>query len=470
MLAHARECKALAEARELAGRLTNDEAQSSSHQEEAKPPQTNKGSKPTGGKIVVREKKGQARMIGLVLAVVLIWFVDPMFDKTGWEGDGMPSSPRKASDRLKSTRTKKMEFGSAPDLNFGSTTQVVKGLETHEEGRTRDLKKGPGAWVNFRNEGEQVCADRLVIHSVADETGRRAYLPAVDKLFDYIQEHKLPCASWDDLDVAIVTYFTTACYGEDRHPQMGANALNGFCYLYPAASRHLPAAWRSLQSWTKLHVQLEGAPVAEETIAVMQRWLQEHKDPRANEAADMMGLAVDGYLREQDMEQMTGLDVIETTLKDGSKAVVLHFGRGSRGERSKTGRDQGVVVDWPHNAAVMMARKEKLTKPEEKIFKISKGAYRVWWNKAADAVGGGAKHVGPPHSARHTGAARDMAEGYRSFDQVQRRGRWRPQDSVLRYGRTHAWHEARARQSKAVQSEGGDILAKREPRPSIARE
>ena len=54
--------------------------------------------------------------------------------------------------------------------------------------------------------------------------------------------------------------------------------------------------------------------------------------------------------------------------------------------------------------------------------------------KAADVIVGEKatkkRLIGPPHTARHTGASRDLAGGRRSFDEIKRRGRWKADDGV----------------------------------------
>ena len=139
------------------------------------------------------------------------------------------------------------------------------------------------------------------------------------------------------------------------------------------------------------------------------------------------------------------------------RRVAVHFGRGARGERSKTGRDQGVTFDTPWVVAIL-DRRSAGKAADDKVFPLSSSAYRKWWRAAADAVLGKGAGLGPPHSARHTGAARDLAEGYRSFEQVQRRGRWQAQSSVQRYARTHAWVAAVAATPPQVQKKGADIF------------
>ena len=89
------------------------------------------------------------------------------------------------------------------------------------------------------------------------------------------------------------------------------------------------------------------------------------------------------------------------------------MGKSSRGESSKTGRNQGVRLDYPHSHAIIRRRVKGL-QPKEKAFPIKANDYRKWWHWAVAKVGVSQ----PPHSCRHTGASYDVAMGYRTMEQA----------------------------------------------------
>ena len=217
----------------------------------------------------------------------------------------------------------------------------------------------------------------------------------------------------------------------------------------------MPVAWRSLQSWQKLTITVEGGPAGKETLACMSAWLREQSQENARVAADMMDTAVDGYLREQDLVQVLGEDVI-----DGEDDVGLLFGRAKRGESSKTGRGQGVVMDEPWTKEILRRRAQECG-ARGRIFNITADVYRQWWYKAAEAVVGSREEVGPPHTARHTGPSCDLSTKFRTLDEIMKRGRWKAINSVHRYAKPHAWLAACANQSDEVRAKGRAILAAR---------
>jgi hypothetical protein len=308
--------------------------------------------------------------------------------------------------------------------------------------------------------------ERLLIHSVTDDTALRSYLPSVKKFLDFAEQEKLKVGTWKELDEAANLYLNVSCYWRDLHPLHGSFLMNGLAYLYPSAARMMPNSWRASQSWGKQAITEEGGPEPLEALACMEEWLRGQPAEGAHDAADWIALQTDVCGREQDMDGLLAEDVVES-----AKGVVLRFGVSSRGESSKAGRDQGTQVDSPH-AEDIVRRRLKGKNPGSRIFKIRTAALRKWWRRAALAVLGKEKgeDFGPPHACRHTSASRDLAEGYRTFAQIQRRGRWKAADSVQRYAKTHAWFACMARLDPSVRARGEAILAGRKPRPAIARE
>ena len=93
----------------------------------------------------------------------------------------------------------------------------------------------------------------------------------------------------------------------------------------------------------------------------------------------------------------------------------------------------------------------------DRVFKLSQQAYRKWWYKASDALGI-SDLVGRPHNVRHTGPSRDIYARYRSLKEVQRRGRWRVDSSVLRYSKSHEYARALARSPPDLLAKGARLL------------
>jgi len=347
-----------------------------------------------------------------------------------------------------------------------SDDDAAETLPSGAVGRTRDQKRGPKAWQNSVG-----CKDlrrlelRMYAHLVGDETAASRYLRALRLWADFIEEQQFSCVTFDDLDRSLAQFQAHMCYVEDKNPCLGDQVMNGAVYLFPEAESAFRRGWRCLKVWHRVHIEGKGGPVAPEVLRVMEEVLRSDGD---FDSADMMSLAVDCYLREQDMEGLRWDDVVAT-----HDVVVLKLGRSSRGESSKTGRDQGVIIDAEEVAQMMRQRRMKAEEKYgmekfrgKRVFGVSSVRYRQSWWTAATKLG---VTVGPPHSARHTGASRDAFEGYRSLAQIQRRGRWTSDRSVVRYSRTHDFASAYEGVPDRVLRRGRELLATR-VRPPKARD
>ena len=235
----------------------------------------------------------------------------------------------------------------------------------------------------------------------------------------------------------VSSYLGFMCYVKDAHSAQGAFTVNGCVCLMPAISKHFQLSWKALRSWLKLHIGHEGGPVGLETLALMEEYLG-RPDDQFQVAADMLPVAVDGCMREQDFLQVQVRDIVDNPAED---CLVFLFGRTARGESSKSGRDQGVQMDDPYAHAVVR-RRIKNKQPKDKVFSITESRFRQLWKGAANVVTGDHRRVGPPHSLRHTGASRNRATRFRTIEEIMQRGRWKVVASVTRYAKIHAWVEA----------------------------
>ncbi len=146
-------------------------------------------------------------------------------------------------------------------------------------------------------------------------------------------------------------------------------------------------------------------------------------------AAIAVWLSEDCYLREQDWLQLVKGDVFW----DRDNGCALALGVRERGERSKTGSNQGVLVDRVYVSDMLRALADTL-QDGEPFFPISAIEYRrSWWSAVQDI--NCQKICGPPHSLRHSGPAADAASHRRTLEEIRRRGRWVAISSVQRYSK-----------------------------------
>ena len=140
--------------------------------------------------------------------------------------------------------------------------------------------------------------------------------------------------------------------------------------------------------------------------------------------------------------------------------MALDFGVAKRGERSKTGVDQGVIIDSDIVAEALAAHMATL-KDDEKVFKMSREHFHAAYYASAQRLG---LRLPPPHALRHTGPSRDAYEHYRTAKEIQRRGRWEAESSVKRYSRPSWYASILARTPTHVLTAGRRLLEQRFPR------
>ena len=335
-----------------------------------------------------------------------------------------------------------------PEGRIGGTVHALRGPRVP---RVRDVKRGPQAWDNVDDEADNSL--RLLAHAVSDKTASECYIKEAWRFLGFVESIQPPFSDWVAVDWALTRFLAHECYVLDRTVASGEHLMNGFAYMWPG--QPFPRAFQALKAWKRITVHNEGVALPLEDLVCMEEILRTHKEPNARIAGAMIPVAVDGYCREGDRIPLRVEDVTDTGAE-----VILHFGRKMRGESAKTGREQGVRLDFPHSHDIIRTL-IKGKKPHAKVFGISATTYRNWWWTAAKKVGADA----PPHATRHTGASRDLAEGYRTFQQVQRRGRWLAERSVQRYTKTHLWLKAKEDTRADVRTRGQEILAARAPRP-----
>ena len=161
-----------------------------------------------------------------------------------------------------------------------------------------------------------------------------------------------------------------------------------------------------------------------------------------------------------------GVYVVVVAVVDAGDVVALLFGRRDRGERSKTGHGQGLLIDYPATRSMLRERLRN-TAPGQRLFPITQHEYRRFWNATASDLGV-AEIVGRPHNVRHTGPSYDVFIGYRDLRGVQRRGRWRVDASVLRYSKTHEYARALARAPAELTQRGRHLLQQLGQRSAVA--
>ena len=123
----------------------------------------------------------------------------------------------------------------------------------------------------------------------------------------------------------------------------------------------------------------------------------------------------------------------------------------------KTGGNQGVTVDAPWLAAIMMQVKRRLPGPQP-VFPMSQSCFRrKWWQAGRDLQIDDI--LKPPHALRHSRPSRDVLLSSRTLEEIRRRGRWVSLKSVQRYTKTFMLVKEMGQTPKEIRARGQAFLA-----------
>ena len=332
----------------------------------------------------------------------------------------------------------------------------MNGLQERQQkqrGSTR--RRGFYAWNAYAGLDEIPDGPNpLLVHAVIDNTFLQAYHNPTKEFLAWVIEKQVPIDTDEALDVAVARRMAHLCYIERTGVGAGANLLAGILHVWPEKEGNFPESARALKSWGRLDPGGAGEAVSIELALCMAERM------RADghlEAALFTECNIDTYWRQQDGFNLLVEDVV--VLKGPSARgrdilVALNFGVARRGERSKTGVDQGVILDRSiiaHRLADHIQGKA----PSEKVFRLSRQAYHDIYYDTATSLG---VEVPPPHSLRHCGPSFDAYTHFRTEAEIQRRGRWEALSSVKRYSRPSWYASVLARTPSALIAHGRELL------------
>lgn len=241
-------------------------------------------------------------------------------------------------------------------------------------------------------------------------------------------------------------FIRALCYEQRIGHGQAAKLIAGFKHVYPELSDlGFPLAHKASKSFELNRPGGEGEGAPWEAIMVMAEFLAEEWYP--GEALCLL-LATDTALREMDWEQLLREDV-----HDDGERMALELGKLERGETSKTGPKQGVVVgrDW---IRLMMLVWIRDIKPSDRVFPFTQQHMRNLWNWAKRVLH---LDLGPLHTVRHTEPAASVEERRRSLEELRRLGRWASLRSVERYSKHYLLVGARERLPPEVRSRGAHL-------------
>jgi len=293
----------------------------------------------------------------------------------------------------------------------------------------------------------------LHVHAVQDETLVQAYLPAVRAFLSEARRRGWRMDSVEARDRALADMLAIFCYEWGAGIQRGRNTFSGFVHVFPEHTGRLPEAARAMQAWERLGTSGEGEPICEEAWAAIIVAFMRAGD---EECGLITALTFDCLFRGQDWSRLQLSDVSIMFGVDDQIIVALRLGPRVRGESTKTGSDQGVIIERGWIASWLVAfRVRRVARDAALIFSVPTAEFRARFHEQQRRLG---IDVGPPHRLRHGGAACMLARGDAPTT-VKLRGRWRSDKSLRRYGKTHVLVSQRASLPAAVLDLGRRFLA-----------
>ena len=263
----------------------------------------------------------------------------------------------------------------------------------------------------------------------------------------YVKRERLPFVTFHQRDVCLADYLCDLCYAHNLPPSKGSLAFYSFTHIFPEHKGYLPEASRALQAWGKLDMGGEGGPLSASTIGAIALGMICFGCLLESLA---LLLSEDCYLREQDWSLLRKEDVAS----DGSR-VSITMGVRARGEKIKTGSNQGVIIDSEVVASLLWAVCCTL-RSGDLVFPFPPIHYRKLWWQVLDRLG--LRFCGPPHNVRHSKPAADISKGTRTLEEVRRRGRWAALSSVQRYIKDFLLIQHESKVPEPVRSQGQALM------------
>jgi len=308
------------------------------------------------------------------------------------------------------------------------------------------LGRGAGAWDAAAQAGDidglaEGAPNWLHVHAVSDSQNRQ-YARAVRGWLEWAERRWGNRASLMPPDAALADYLAFLSYVRRKHVSAGESTLSGVVHIFPALRAHLPLARRAMVGWRRLGQAREGIGFGVEIwgLIMLELCARETRRPRRRglQAALLVAVAVDTYLRHgQERFGLRVSDVVAATIA-GAESVSLLLGSRDRGERAKTGFDQGVVVSRPWVAALLLrwrAQRRAQVGEAGLLWSISAGEFAELWHDVIDSLQLPDLH--PQHCTRHAGATIDLQIRRIPRETVRVRGRWISDRSVQRYTKAH---------------------------------
>lgn len=337
---------------------------------------------------------------------------------TGRGAAARPAAVVTAADDGRETSPK-----DAAEAESGSSSE-----EDRRRGRCRVRRFGKTATLTSRG-GRTFLEEQ----SVAATTLQR-YRSAVERFLMSDAARGVKPELDESVDDALARYFTDAFFS-GKHPTLGEQTAAGLMALWPEFSmsggRRIPRAWRALKGWRRLTPMVSRKPLPWPLWAAVAHRLC-RRGQRA--MAIYVLMTVSCYCRPGELLSLRRCDLVAPAPGVYAAWSLLLFPEEER-KASKTHMFNDSLPLDDERIAFLAPAWRAIACPTStaKVWGFTYPAFAEEFKKCVTEIG--LPDV-VPYQMRHSGPSTDLADGRRTSEQAQRRGRWAAARSMARYERS----------------------------------
>jgi hypothetical protein len=276
----------------------------------------------------------------------------------------------------------------------------------------------------------------LLEHLAVRPGTEEAYRDALETFTDFCGQAKRDWSSASDLD-DVLTDFLTELYLDGHGYERGARTVTALGHFLARTSSlgdwRLPRSARALKGWRVSSPASQRLPMPRAAAMAIAGFLAFQGFPSM---ALWIALTFVCYLRPSETMRLRNFHVVappSSCSTSASWGLLLHDA--SEGVPGKTGMlDDSVLIDLDRWILPPLAWVKGRLRPEAPLWSFSMEDIQYQFQRACTHLGLAviSTHL---YSLRHGGASHDLLSRRRTPEQVQRRGRWRSEKSLRRYGK-----------------------------------